>query len=179
VEFFRPSLAGHSLYLPLGTRRKAVARSSASGFGTEDCNLSWTMRLAALLTVMALSACTAEDEDVFRLVTVTVEADDRAGLTLRELPKARLASLKLGYGLAVVRPGTVAERAGLRTGDVVYGVNLRTIHSLQDFAEALAQPVGGHVMLLVRRGKRDFYLSMALGPPRSPRPPATDTLLRI
>lgn len=94
----------------------------------------------------------------------------------------------LGYGLAVVRLGAAAERAGLRLGDVVYGVNQRQIRSLEDFS-AIAQPLDGRVGLLVRRGKKDLYVPMEIGPlhapgeapgdgRRLPRPQPTDTLLR-
>ena len=136
--------------------------------------------LPALLAA-AVAACDAP-EDSFRLVTV--ESQDRLGLSLRELPVATLKSIGLGYGLAVIRVGREGERAGLRLGDVVYGVNETLIHNLQEFSNALAQPRQGRLSLLVRRGKADFQVPLegdALpsedGVLRMPRP-ATDTLLR-
>lgn len=108
-------------------------------------------------------------------------------MSLRELPSATLSSIGLGYGLAVVRIGTAAERAGLRLGDVVYGVNEKRIRSLQEFSRAIAQPAEGRLGLLVRRGKTDLYVpievgSAADGVPRDgnrlPLRPPTDTLLR-
>jgi S1-C subfamily serine protease len=139
------------------------------------------MRRLALLFLIAIAACEAP-QDQFRLVTV--ETQDRAGLSLRELPKATLKSIGLGYGLAVVRLGRVGERAGLRLGDVVYGINDMRIRSLQDLGRALAQPHEGPVSLLVRRGKTDVQVPLEVGVLRPeggmlrvPRP-ATDTLLR-
>jgi hypothetical protein len=137
--------------------------------------------LAALLALAAcLSACEAP-EDPTRLVTV--ESEDRLGMSLRELPRATLSSIGLGYGLAIIKLGTAAERAGLRLGDVVYGVNQTKIRNLREFSQAIGQPVEGRVGLLVRRGKTDLYVPMEIGTSgmpdilKGPRP-STDTLLR-
>lgn len=137
--------------------------------------------LALLILAAAVAACDAPEEH-FRLVTV--ESQDRLGLSLRELPEATLKSIGLGYGLAVIRLGKEAERAGLRLGDVVYGVNQTRIRNLQEFSSALAQLQEGRLSLLVRRGRTDLQVPLEIGvlPPedgilRMPRP-ATDTLLR-
>ena len=139
------------------------------------------MRRLALLLIIALAACDGPEEH-FRLVTV--ESQDRLGLSLRELPEATLRSIGLAYGLAVIRLGKAGELAGLRVGDVVYGVNQTRIRSLHDFSKALAEPHDGRVSLLVRRGKADLEVPMEIGALRPeggmlrlPRP-ATDTLLR-
>jgi S1-C subfamily serine protease len=115
---------------------------------------------------------------------VTLESHDRLGLSLRELPEATLKSIGLGYGLAVIRLGRAGEAAGLRVGDVVYGVNETRLRNLQDFSKALTHLSEGRVSLLVRRGKTDFQVPMELdalrpdgGMLQLPRP-ATDTLLR-
>jgi len=138
--------------------------------------------LVLLILAAVVAACDAPDEQ-FRLLTV--ESQDRLGLSLRELPEATLKSIGLGYGLAVIRLGMEGERAGLRLGDVVYGVNQTRIRSLQEFSSALAQQLqGGRLSLLVRRGKTDLQVPLELDalPPedeilRMPLP-ATGTLLR-
>lgn len=137
--------------------------------------------LVLLVLVAALAGCDAPEES-FRLVTV--ESQDQLGLSLRELPEATLKSIGLRYGLAVIRLGKEGERAGLRLGDVVYGVNQTRIRNLQDFSSALTQLQDGRLSLLVRRGKTDLQVPLEIGvlPSedgilRMPRP-ATDTLLR-
>ena len=122
-----------------------------------------------LSLLMLLAGCSAPEGPGLASI------DSRGvGLGLRELPRATLRSLNLPYGLAVVRADAAAASAGLRVGDVVYGVNQKRIRSVVDFARLLAeQPPGAPVMLLVRRGATDLYL--ALDPSR--RGP-TDTLLR-
>ena len=139
------------------------------------------LALPLLVLIVAVAACDAPEEH-FRLVTV--ESHDRVGLSLRELPEATLKSIGLAYGLAVIRLGKAGERAGLRVGDVVYGINQTRIRNLQDFSKALAQPQEGLVSLLVRRGRTDLQVPMEIGVLRPeggmlkvPRP-ATDTLLR-
>jgi membrane-associated protease RseP (regulator of RpoE activity) len=140
------------------------------------------MRLLALILLLPIAACEPPDE-YFRLITV--ESQDRLGLSLRELPEATLKSIGLAYGLAVIRLGKAGELAGLRVGDVVYGVGETRIRNLNDFSRALAEPRDGRVSLLVRRGKTDFQVPMEVGALRPeggmlrlPRAPK-DTLLRI
>jgi len=140
-------------------------------------------RLFLLLCLTApLAACDSPQEE-FRLVTL--ESQDRVGLSLRELPEATLKAIGVGYGLAVIRIGRAGELAGLRMGDVVYGVNQTKLRNLQDFSKALSQPQkDGRVSLLVRRGKSDLQVPIEIRVLRPdgemykvPRP-AKDTLLR-
>lgn len=138
------------------------------------------MRHAVLLLIVLALAAREAAEEQFRLVTLA--GGDGAGLSLRELPKATLGSIGLGYGLGVVELGAAGRRAGLRIGDVIYGVNNSRIRSAEDFKQAVAKPNDGRVDLLVRRGKTDLYVPMDLGagrhPDLVPRRPLTDTLLR-
>lgn len=139
------------------------------------------IRRFAVVLLLALAAC---DDAPVPLALASVDNLDATGLALRELPRQTLKSIGLSYGLAVVRVGALAERAGLRLGDVVYGVNQKRISSVAEFSRLLAEQPGAPFELLVRRGKSDFYVAMDLGgtprPPGMPRGgrPATDTLLR-
>jgi S1-C subfamily serine protease len=141
------------------------------------------LRQIALLLLGLLAACGPAPEAALKLVTI--DSPD-AGLSLRELPPDALRAIGLTFGLAVVRAGGVAERAGLKIGDVVYGINHTKADNLEEFNRLLAEQDGGKLGLLVRRGRSDFYVAVDLGaaPPREgmPRgaPPlqAKDTLLR-
>lgn len=138
-------------------------------------------RAAALALLALLAACSPAPQTALRLVTI--DSPD-AGLSLRELPPATLKSLGLPFGLAVVRAGSLARRAGLKVGDVVYGVDQSRAKSLEEFNRLLARQGGASLGLLVRRGESDFYVSLdpAAPPPREgmPKavPPVRDTLLR-
>jgi S1-C subfamily serine protease len=138
-----------------------------------------SMRRYALLLLVLLASCNPAPETGMRLVTID---SAEAGLSLRELPPQVLKSIGLPFGLAVVNAGALAERAGLKIGDVVYGLNQKKVKSLEEFNQLLAQG-GGRLGLLVRRGHTDFYVAVDLagaGPrdalPRLPAP--RDTLLR-
>lgn len=137
------------------------------------------MRACLWLLAILLAGCEAPSAEKLRLVTL--DDADASGLALRELPGAMLQSLGLPYGLAVVQAGGAAERAGLRLGDVVYGVNRTHIRNFEQFRRLVGQRADGRIGLLVRRGKSDFYVAMDLGKPRPPEglpwPPPRDILL--
>jgi membrane-associated protease RseP (regulator of RpoE activity) len=140
------------------------------------------LRLVAV--VLGLAACEAAPPDQLRLVTLAGSGPGglTGGLSLRELPSPALESIGLAYGLAVVHAGAAAERAGLKVGDVVYGIGRQPVLSLEDFSRRLAEHAGTTIGLLVRRGKKDFYVAMELDDQGAPAPwpgqPARDTLLR-
>ena len=143
------------------------------------------MRAYVLVLLALLASCNRAPEPGLQLVTI--ESAD-AGLSLRELPPQTLRSIGLTYGLAVVKAGGLAERAGLRIGDVVFGVNQKKVGSLEEFNRALSQQGGRSLDLLVRRGTTDFYVAVELagagagsgardGLPKIP-PAPRETLLR-
>ena len=141
-------------------------------------------RWAILLTLLVAACSDAPETD---LKLTTIESPSAVGLSLRELPPSVLKSVGLPYGLAVVRADGLAEKAGLRMGDVVYGVNQQRLRSVDDFRRLVTQPgENTGVSLLVRRGKNDFYVAMDLAGMPLPRrpdggkpgPAPRDTLLR-
>ncbi len=136
--------------------------------------------VAAMLALLA--AC---DSPPGPLRQVTIESPEALGLSLREVPEPALRSMGLSYGLTVVRAGMLAERSGLRVGDIVYGVNEKRLRTIEDFTRIVAEQPGGSLGFLVRRGGTDFYVPMDMGaagrrpdglPPMAP--PSRDTLLR-
>lgn len=133
--------------------------------------------LAALL--LALVACTESERP---LRQVTIESPEALRLSLRELPASALRARGLTYGLAVVKAGELAQRAGLRVGDVVYAVNEQRLRDVDDFARLVGER-HGILGFLVRRGDSDFYVPLDPGAgtpafPDAPRPASRDTLLR-
>ena len=141
------------------------------------------MRAIVLACLLALAACDAGQPP---LRQVSIESPTALGLSLRELPAEALRASGLTYGLTVVKAGALAERAGLRVGDIVYAVNEHRLRTIEDFARLVAAESDGSLALLVRRGKTDFYVPMDLSvaTPRPPEgmprfaPPTKDTLLR-
>ena len=134
-----------------------------------------------VLLALLAAACGPEPETDLKLVTI--ESPAAVGLSLRELPPSVLKSVGLPYGLVVVRADGMAGQAGLRMGDVVYGVNQQKLRSIDDFRRLVTQPAesSSGVRLLVRRGKSDFYVAMDVAGMRpddgKSAPGARDTLL--
>jgi C-terminal processing protease CtpA/Prc len=136
-----------------------------------------------LLLVLALLAAGCREAPESDLKLLTIESPATIGLSLRELPPSVLKSVGLPYGLVVVRADGVAGKAGLRMGDVVYGVNEQRLHSIDDWRAGMRRNESSAVRLLVRRGKSDFYVSMDVGgmlprPEERKAPGSRDTLLR-
>ena len=135
-------------------------------------------RVILLAAALFLAACEVQQPP---LRQVTIETPEALGLTLQELPAKALHAAGLKYGLAVTKAGQLAERAGLRVGDVVYAVNERRLRSIEDFMQIVArssqQGPGESLGLQVRRGGADLYVPVDLGAPAGPGP-ARGTLLR-
>ena len=66
-------------------------------------------------------------------------------------------------GVAVIRvtPGSPADDAGIKAGDVVKEVNHKSVKDLKDYNNAMAMTEKGKpVLLLMKRGGQTFYISM-------------------
>lgn len=66
-----------------------------------------------------------------------------------------------GLEIVGVAPGSVAERGGVRAGDLLLAIDRNEIRTLEEFAAArrLLRP-GRTVVLLVRRGDSALYLAL-------------------
>lgn len=135
------------------------------------------MHRCSLLLLLLLASCDPIPEAA-ALKLVTIDSSE-AGLSLRELPPQALRSIGLPFGMAVVKAGVLAERAGLKIGDVVYGIEQKKVENLEEFNRLLAQQGEGRFRLLVRRGRTDFYVAVDLAPSRDALPKTPrETLLR-
>lgn len=69
-----------------------------------------------------------------------------------------------GVTVAVVRPGSPAERAGLVPGDLIVAVDGAPVTQLDDVARALERGwVGSRVEFTVKRGEREQVIPVTLG----------------
>jgi membrane-associated protease RseP (regulator of RpoE activity) len=154
-----------------------------AGRGFVFCCIPGVKRWFIAAVLVLLAGC---DTPPSQLRQVTIESPEALGLSLREVPDSALRSMGLAYGLTVVKAGSLAERSGLRLGDVVYGVNEKRLRTIEDFTRIVAEQPGGSLGLLVRRGGSDVYVPMDLGAVAPRRrdglpniaPPSKDTLLR-
>lgn len=95
------------------------------------------------------------------------EVQDRMGMTVGEL-NAELASrigIKETKGVVVmaVKPGGLAEEAGIAAGDVIKELNRTRINTVADFTKALsAHKKGGVMRLLLRRGEESLFVAVKM-----------------
>jgi serine protease Do len=87
------------------------------------------------------------------------------GLTVQRLTPQMAESLGLdkteGVVVAAVEPGSVADEAGIRRGDVIMEVDRKGIRNLDDYKKAVAGIRKGRgVLFLVRRGESTLFLAL-------------------
>ena len=87
------------------------------------------------------------------------------GLTVQPLTPELAQSLGLdraeGIVVSSVAPGSVADEAGLRTGDVITQINRRPVKNMADYnREVGASEKGKSVLFLVRRGQSSVFLAL-------------------
>jgi serine protease Do len=92
-------------------------------------------------------------------------AKGKWGLQLHDLTPqmARQMGIKMDNGVVVVgvTPGSPAERAGIRQGDLIVEVERKTVLSVGDVKESLAKSEDkDHLLLLVQRGSGKLYIPL-------------------
>jgi len=90
---------------------------------------------------------------------------DRMGMTVRDLNAELAAQIGVketkGVVVTAVKPGGVAEEAGIAAGDVIKEINGTKINSAVDFAKAISAHKKGEVMrLLLRRGDGSLFVGV-------------------
>jgi serine protease Do len=87
------------------------------------------------------------------------KAPNALGLVVADIPAERKQQLRLRNGVAVESADGAAARAGIRTGDIVMGVNNQEVTSARQFAELVAKlDPSRTAVLLVRRGDNAQFI---------------------
>ena len=101
---------------------------------------------------------------------MTPETETDWGLTVQDMTPEIARHLGLpptetGVVVSGVQPGTPADEAGLRPGDVIKEIDQKPVQNIGDYQEAI-QKSGktGSVLLLVRRGEGSLYVVMKSSP---------------
>jgi serine protease Do len=94
-------------------------------------------------------------------------AQGRWGLALRDLDPRTAQRLGISPGegvlVAAVHPGSAADRAGVRPGDVILEVNRQKVSSVKEAqAEAQKDPNAQSLLLLLRRGNTSLFAALEL-----------------
>jgi serine protease Do len=93
---------------------------------------------------------------------------DAVGLKVQALTKEQAERLGLekpgAVGVVDVKPGSVADDAGIQAGDVILEINRKHIGGVEDYEAAMKEIKGkDSVLMLVRRGDNSFYVALNLG----------------
>jgi serine protease Do len=98
-------------------------------------------------------------------VVASVKEKGELGLTLQNVTPQIAESLGLsraeGLIISAVEPGSPAEEAGLRRGDLVLEVNRKPVRAVEDFRKAVAEsPKDKGILFLVQRGDSNLFLAL-------------------
>jgi serine protease Do len=102
-----------------------------------------------------------KDEEVI----ATAPEKGELGLTVQRLTPQMAESLGLerveGVVVTAVEPGSAADEAGIRRGDLIVEVDRKAVRSLDDYKKAVAAVRKGRgVLFLVRRGDNTLFLAL-------------------
>jgi len=98
-------------------------------------------------------------------VVASAKEKGELGLTVQAVSPQLAESLGLerpeGVVITGVEPGSPADEAGLRRGDVILEVDRKPIRKLPDYRKAVGETKKGKgVLFLVRRGESTLFLAL-------------------
>jgi serine protease Do len=96
---------------------------------------------------------------------VAESRQDDFGMTVQPVTAAMVQSLGLeraeGVLVNSIQPGSAADEAGLRRGDVITQINRGTVRDLADYKREIARAENGKsILFLVKRDKGSLFLAM-------------------
>ena len=91
-------------------------------------------------------------------------AQDRLGITVGELSSELTSKLGIrdqkGVAVTEIKPGGIADQAGITRGDVIREINGAKINTIADYDKAVsAQNKGGIMRMLLRRGEASLFVA--------------------
>ena len=111
--------------------------------------------------VLTVAVGELKDEEI----VATAPEKGELGLTVQRLTPQMAESLGLeksdGVVVTAVEPGSAADEAGIRRGDVILEVDRKAIRNLDEYKKAIAGTRKGRgVLFLVRRGDNTLFLAL-------------------
>jgi serine protease Do len=98
-------------------------------------------------------------------VAATTPEKGELGLTVQRLTPQIAESLGLdktdGVVVSAVEPGSAADEAGVRRGDIILEVDRKAIRTVDDYKKAIAAVSKGKgILFLIRRGESSLFLAL-------------------
>ena len=124
----------------------------------------WRLRMVLIVLVVLTTFAELDEKGVASDDANRDSHGPRFGITVTSLTPAVLRTLGLPAGtpgvlVAKVQPRSVAEEAGLRTGDVIQKVNHKAAANMAEYEKAM-QRVDTMVMFLINRGGHLAYVAL-------------------
>jgi len=95
------------------------------------------------------------------------KSQETLGIEVQDLTKdlAERFGYALGQGVIVTRviPGSPAAEAGIQPGDLIQGVNQKSVSSANDFEKAVARTKDNKILLLIKRGEYSQFVVVRFG----------------
>ena len=110
-----------------------------------------------------------EREETAITASIPHRQENLLGLTVKDLTEEMIEQFKLsddkGVLITKVESGSVAEKEGVREGDLIKEINRKTIDSSADYEKAVkATKKGESVLMRIIREKRAFYVVLKIQP---------------
>jgi serine protease Do len=92
--------------------------------------------------------------------------DEKLGLTVQDITPEIAERFGLsdtrGVIVSEIRPGSPAQKSGLRRGDIIREVEKKKVENVQEFKEAIKNQDKESILLWIQRGRNNQYLVMKL-----------------
>lgn len=142
------------------TSRKEFTRAISAYTATSDISIQYVREGRTRQATVRADALTPEQ--------AMKEAEARLGLAVGPVTEALRRELGLssenGVLVLSVQPQGLAQKAGIRRGDLIRQVNDREISTLHDYQKAMAAALRReNVLLLIQRGAFGYYLTLEMG----------------
>ena len=121
-------------------------------------------KLITLVVGEIPSEIRADNTEIKQEKIADIATVSRIGLTLSRLTDEQMKELDVNSGLLVVNVESgIAGRAGIRSGDVILGINNTDIKSVKQFNQLLSKIESGrNIALLIKRGDMTTFMTMKL-----------------
>jgi S1-C subfamily serine protease len=131
----------------------------------DKINVPGMRKVASLGAEIVANIATADKAPAYKAVTQTFAARGGDRPYFGSIPD--FSQEAPGYGITGVAPGSPAERAGVKGGDLIVQLGDVKVTNLDDFDRALRKYKGGEkVTVIVKREKEQVTLTVTLDPPK-------------
>lgn len=153
------------IILSIDGKKVTTAQKLTNAVLDRDVGDEVTLRINRNGEVKEVKVVLEEKPGKIAEVRGTGEAKPYLGMTVLAITPDTIRRYNLdedekGVIIAKIEPGSIAEDAGMRVGDIIKEINRGKISDIADYNEAVSKIKEGRVLLLVKRGPYTIYISL-------------------